>query len=238
MTDPLAHLEADITAALQGGEQALRDTHKPSMWMYLDDSGDGSCNAVASSHLIMSTCVFRDTAHIQQARSAIDACAERFGIKGEFKFSKVRKRVKDDFFERMADVEFSIRAIVVDKALIRSPYYRAGPSQMKGLAISQLLSHGFGEIRNAKVFIDGEDTKAFGISDAAHFRDKAEKAAPGSIHSVKFADSKQNRIIQIADMHAGAINATVRREKPRMPQYFETFKERLYQPRGTYWHFQ
>lgn len=223
--------------AYRAADQLAREPIKPSTWVYLDDSGDGSTSSQSSSHLVMATCVFRSTGDMEHASHLVDACAEKFGIKGEFKFAKTRKKVKDHFFDSMHEARFSVRAICIDKKLINSRKYTTSASMMKGLAISQLLDHGFGILQNSKVFIDGQDTKAFKIPDAAYFINAANQKHPGAVTQVKFVDSRANRLIQLADMHAGAINAHFRRDKPRLTHYIPTFQHRMRIPEGTLWHF-
>ncbi|WP_152609624.1 DUF3800 domain-containing protein [Brevibacterium linens] len=223
--------------AYQAADKLAREPVKPSTWVYLDDSGDGSTSQQASSHLVMATCVFRSTEDMEHASRLVDQCAEKFGIKGEFKFSKTRKKVKDYFFDSMHEAKFSVRAICLDKQLIKSRKYTTNAPMMKGLAIAQLLDHGFGILQNSKVFIDGQDTKAFKIPDAAYFMDAANRKNPGAVAQVKFVDSHSNRLIQLADMHAGAINAHFRRDKPRLTHYIPTFQHRMRIPDGTLWHF-
>lgn len=223
--------------AYQSADQLASEPIKPSTWVYLDDSGDGSTSPQASSHLVMATCVFRATEDMERASRLVDECASKFGITGEFKFSKTRKKVKDYFFDSLHEAAFSVRAICIDKSIITSRKYTTSAPMMKGLAIGQLLDHGFGVLRNSKVFIDGQDTKAFKIPDAAYFMDAANRKHPGAVTQVKFVDSRSNRLIQLADMHAGAINAHYRRDKPRLTHYIPTFQHRLKIPEGTLWHF-
>ena len=208
------------------------------MWVYLDDSGDGSTKPGATSHLTFASCVFTSKHHVEHARKVMDKIADDFGINGEFKFSKTSKTRKQHFFEQINQVKFAVRAIVIDKSRIRARKYRENPHQMKALGIAQLLDNGFGTVVNAKVFIDGQDTKAFGIPDSRHFLSQANQKFPGTVREVNFVDSRKSRFIQLADMHAGAINSAVRTDKDKRPQYLEMFRRRTFQSNGgTLWHF-
>jgi len=185
----------------------------------------------------MAACVFREPADIEALKSRMTACAHMNGHRVEFKYSKTKERLKDCFFACTSDVNYSIRAISVDKSKLYSAKLRESPSALKSYAIRMLLSRGFGTIRDAKVIIDGQDTKAFGIADTAYLMRMANSERPGTIREVSFADSKQNVGIQLADMVAGAIQKGVRTHKPSDPKHLSIIRPRSYQPRGTLWHF-
>lgn len=207
--------------------------------MFIDDSGDGGFKVGrgSTSHLIMAACVFRDPKQIEALSEAVHTCAQRNRVGDEFKYAKTKDRIRGCFFDCTAHVDFDVRAIIMTKEWIWSPNYRSNPSKFKSFAIAQLLSHGFGQISDAKVFIDGQDTKAFGISDAEHVASIANRSSPGTISSVRFVDSRRNVGIQLADMIAGAINRGVRTHAPADTRHLDRFRHRTYQPRGSYWFF-
>lgn len=209
------------------------------MHVFIDDSGDGGFKVGqgSTSHLVMAACVFRDPKQIERLSEAVGRCAARNRVTGEFKYAKTKDRIRGCFFDCTADVEYDIRAIIMTKEWIWSPRYRSSPSRFKSFAIGQLLSHGFGQIHDAKVFIDGQDTKAFGIPDAEHVAGIANRAAPGTISTVRFVDSRANVGIQLADMVAGAINRGVRTHAQSDPRHLDVIRHRTYQPRGSYWFF-
>ncbi|MFE1082488.1 DUF3800 domain-containing protein [Brevibacterium sediminis] len=208
----------------------------PSMLVYVDDSGDGGFkfDSGSSSHLIMAAVVFKDLDQMSALKAAFERCRAATGHKAEFKFAKTKDRVKDSFFAEIEPVEFKARVIVINKNLIWARKYRQNASMLKNLAIHQLLDHGFGHIRDAKVFLDGQDTKAFGIPDSHYVMNSVK---PGAIREVKFADSKSTIGVQLADMVAGAVNWRVRTHKHQVPKYFEILFPRMIQPEGTLWHF-
>jgi hypothetical protein len=100
-----------------------------------------------------------------------------------------------------------------------------------------LLTKNFGQIHNAKVFIDGQDTKAFDMGDSEYLVKMVNGQSPGTISQVKHVDSKTSRPIQLADMVAGAILRAVRTDQPSTPKHLDTFRQRTYQPEGSYWYF-
>jgi hypothetical protein len=185
----------------------------------------------------MAACVFRDPKQIEALSEAAHRCRTMNHINAEFKYAKTKDRVKDCFFACTSHVDYKVRTIVIQKDRIYSTKLRSSPSALKSFAISQLLSHGFGYIQDAKVVIDGQDTKAFGISDTQYVARMANSAASGTIRKVEFADSRQNVGIQLADMVAGAINRGVRTHKPADDRHLRLVHPRTYQPHGTFWMF-
>lgn len=210
------------------------------VWVFIDDSGDGGLkfSSGSSSHLVMAACIFRDPKQIEHLAECVQQCREKNRHRTEFKYSKTREGVRDCFFECTESVDYAIRTIFMDKAKLHSPKLRSSPSAMKSYAIRMLLTKNYGFIQGAKVIIDGEDTKAFGIEDSAYLMRMVNQASPGTIGSVKFDDSKVNVGIQLADMAAGAINRGVRTHKTSDWKHLALIRPRMYQHRGgTLWDF-
>lgn len=183
----------------------------------------------------MAACVFREPEHIGEAVRLIESCAVRNHRHREFRYSATKERVRDCFFECIAPATFDVRTIIIKKSLIYSSHLRSSPSAFKSYAIRQLLTKNHGQIRGAKIFIDGQDTKAFGVEDAAYLTRMVNREAPGTISHVRHLDSSISRPIQLADMVAGAINRAVRTHRPSSTKHVVTFRHRAFQPRGNYW---
>lgn len=209
------------------------------MHVYVDDSGCGGFKLGhgSSSHLVMSAAVFRDTAEIQRLDDLLESDRHPRAPKCEFKFTKSNDARRARFFEVVDPVDFHVRAIVIDKTLVRSGHLRSNPAAFKSWAIRMLLTKHFGQIQNAKIFIDGKDTRGFGVSDEAYLMRMVNREAPGTIGAVRFVDSKQSIGIQLADMTAGAINRAYCNEPRRDGTYLRAFRRKTYQPRGSLWLF-
>lgn len=207
------------------------------MHVYIDDSGCGGFRfgQGSTSHLVMAACVFRHTEHIRQVDELIQACAEENRLRREFKYSDVADRARDSFFECIKPAQFHVRAIVINKSHIYSEKLRASPAALKSYAIRQLLTKNYGQISGAKVFIDGKDTKAFGIEDAQYLPRMVNRESPGTIAEIRHVDSRGSRPIQLADMVAGSIHRAFRTDRPANNRHLDTFRHRAWQPKGTLW---
>lgn len=188
--------------------------------------------------MVMAACLFSRPDHIEEASAAVNRCREMNRQRREFKYTKTRDGIKDCFFTCTVQVPFAVRTIVIDKLTLRSDHLRANPRDLKSFAIKQLLTHGDGFIRDAKVFIDGQDTRAFQMTDARYFTHNVNRASPGAVSQVTFVDSKESNPIQIADMVAGAIHRFVREDEKHSDRHFNTFPRRLLRPLGgSFWRY-
>lgn len=191
----------------------------------------------STRHLVIAACVFAEPEHIQHAAECITSCRDRNRQSREFKYAKTKDSIKTCFFACTNEAKFHVRAIVIDKTQIRSPHLRDNPGDLKSYAIHQLLTHTYGTVKDAKVVVDGQDTKSFGMTDSAYFMRQVNGKQPGTLRGVEFADSRTNVMVQLADMAAGAIHRAVRLDDKQDHRHLEMFRRRTFQPRGSLWHF-
>lgn len=211
------------------------------MHVFIDDSGDGGFKVGqgSSSHLVMSAVVFRSPEEIEKLKELTEGCKARHRFGREVKFAKTKAAFKQDYFDCISSVDFAIRAVVMDKAIIHSAHLRSSPAAFKSHAIRQLLTHTDGSVFQAKVVVDGQDTKAFGIHDREYLARMANKNNVDVVRHVSFQDSRTNVGLQLADMTAGAINAARRSHKPSNDEFLKvlTRQQRFVRPRGSLWDF-
>lgn len=216
------------------------------MFAFLDDSGDSGFkfNAGSTRFVVMSACIFENKEDVSLAWERVE-CARNLSSDGihfnrhdrEFKYNKTKKALKTAFFESMKPAKYHVRAIVLDKQQVYSRHLLGHPGDIKSYLIRQLFTHTFGQVKNASLVIDGRDTRAFGMRDREYIMHMVNRECPRTLSTVEFADSKENPMIQLADMTAGAIRAVNERGDAESRHHFETFSDRLHQPGGTYWHF-
>ncbi len=193
----------------------------------------------------MAACIFDDRAHIKEALQLVENArihtapdGTTFRVSKEFKYSKCKDTHKDRFFEEIAEAKFRVRAIILDKELLWSDRLLAQPGHLKNELIFQLMSSHFGTIDDAKLVIDGQDTRAFEISDRDHFMARVNGRTPGTLREVEFADSAKNGLVQLADMVAGAIRRRVETGEAKAIEHMTSFVTRTRRANGgTYWHF-
>ncbi|MBS5918237.1 MAG: DUF3800 domain-containing protein [Varibaculum cambriense] len=220
---------------------------EPEAYVFIDDSGDAGMKLEqgSSKYIVMAACVFYSRKSIVEFLSVIDTLRNRHISHGkvirysrEFKYSKTKLALKDEYFNAIKNCNFYVRVIFIDKNDLYSPHLRSNPEDLKMYMIKQVLTQTRGKITRAKVIIDGKDKRAFGFSGGAEYlRKTVNSKNHHPIQSAEFADSKDNELIQLADMIAGAVHGLLR-GNPDSENHVRTFRGRTYQPYGTWWHFQ
>lgn len=215
------------------------------VWVFIDDSGDAGFKfgQGSTNYLVLAAVVFREREDLEHAISLIEGSRFRYRPTGqavadtrEYKFSKTSDERKRRFFKAIEPAKFHVRAIVIDKRKIYSGRLRENPSALKSYMIHQMLTHHFGQIQNADLIIDGQDTRAFEVGDREYFMRVVNQKSPGTLKRVQFVDSQESAPIQLADMVAGAIRKSLEGCK-KSRAHWDTFRPRGHQPRGSIWYF-
>lgn len=107
--------------------------------------------------------------------------------------------------ETVVRFDFKVRALVIDKTLLRSDELRSSKNSFYSYAIKMLLKHSDNSIINARIKLDGSGDRTFRRSFELYLRKSLNLADKKIIGNLKFTDSKSNTLIQLADMIAGSI---------------------------------
>jgi hypothetical protein len=207
----------------------------------VDDSGDAGfkLDSGSSRFLVMAACIFVGADAMDQAAAAVENCRVELGLgaRFEFKYGKTAKPFRDAFFTAVERCPFSVRAIVFDKATMNRATTPEMPHGLGNYAITQLLLRRPGSIVDAKLVIDGKDSKAFGITKATYFRKTINGQAPGTVRKVYHADSARDRLVQLADMVAGAIHRFERTGGTEAQAHMAVVRKKAVPPLGDLWHY-
>ncbi len=184
------------------------------MLVFIDDSGDAGFKiAKGSSPLFVVGMVVFDNIHTAQRASArMDQIGIQFGHRTEFKFATCRNSVRDEFFRQMVAEEFSVRALVVDKELVRSENLKSVSDRFHQHFIRLLLRQGTGVLKDATIVIDGSGGRDFRSGIGTAIRNQMPS---GSVAKVRLKDSRSDRLVQLADMCVGAIYRAHRKDDRR-----------------------
>lgn len=174
------------------------------MFVFIDESGDpGFKLARGSTEVFVAAMVaFENSEAATATQTAIESVAARLRISDEFRFNKSRHEVRDAFFKGIEKCAFRVRAIVVKKALIYSPHLRSDKEAFYSFFVRSMLSFDGGLLRGATVIIDGSGDRTFKRELKTYLRKRLE---PGALKDVRFSNSQSDRLVQLADMCAGAI---------------------------------
>ena len=184
----------------------------PPMLILIDESGDAGFKVAKGStpYFVVAMVIFRDLDEAERTSQVIAQARERLRVRPEFKFNKCANVVRDGFFEAVRSCRFTIRALVVDKALIYSEGLRDDKGRFYNYFVRMLLEHDNGALQGARVRIDGSGDREFKQELERYLRRQLDA---GKLSSVKFAESHRNNLIQLADMAAGAIFRSYRDDR-------------------------
>jgi hypothetical protein len=167
---------------------------------------------------------FNDSDEARACQTDIEALATRLRIGGEFKFSGSRPKVRDPFFKAIMNFDFRVRAIVVTKERIYSPHLRTNKEAFYSFFVKTMLRFDDGLLSDATVVIDGSGDRDFRRELGAYLR---RHLGPGRLKRVKFSNSASGRLIQLADMCAGAIARSYRKDRTDAKQWRDMLRSKI-----------
>lgn len=182
------------------------------MLVFIDESGDPGFkfSKGSSEYFVVALVAFKDVEQSQMTINAIDSLSKGMRSYSEFKFSRSRPEIKDAFFEAVRPFDFCVRAIAIKKDGLYSQKLRTEKSSFYSFFVKSMLKFDNGLLKDAKVVIDGSGERSFRNELAAYLR---KHTGDGAVKKVIFSDSKNDRLIQLADMCVGAIARSYADEK-------------------------
>ena len=179
------------------------------MLVFIDDSGDPGFKLTQGStrHFVIACCVFNSPESAESVANDIRSFKSNIGWthKSELKFSQTKKDINLSFIDQFCSKDFFVRAIMVDKILVRSGFLINNHDHFFNYAISQVLSRSNGTIENANIKIDGKGGREYRNAMETYLRSQANSRDLAVIKDVKFVTSKGDQLIQLADMVAGCV---------------------------------
>lgn len=183
------------------------------MNIYIDDSGCGGFKfgLGSSIHLVFAAIIFDDPASLERLSNGIAEKKKAYNYQGEIKFNKSSDEARGALLRVVGESDCRIRIISADKRFIYKKHLRQNPAALKSYLIRMLLSEHDGTISDAKIFIDGKDTKGFSTerSDEDYFLRMCNRKYENTANQIRFVDSKENVGIQVADLVAGACRSAL-----------------------------
>jgi len=201
------------------------------MLVFIDDSGDPGfkLDKGSSCYFVISAILFEDNLEAEKTAIAIKELKRElnFAEDVEFKFNKSRKTVREKFLSAVNPFSFKIRCIVMEKKIIRSEELRSNKKSFYAFAIKTLLEHNGDEILNARIKIDGSGDREFRKNFLTYLRRELNSKNKCVVQNSKLVDSKNNVLIQMADMVAGAIRRSYCEEKTDKYSYKSIIKKHI-----------
>ncbi|MEY2925866.1 MAG: hypothetical protein RL367_343 [Pseudomonadota bacterium] len=203
------------------------------MLVFIDESGDPGFKLASGSSpvFVLAMVMFSDRDAAQKTSAVIDGLRASLGFRTEFKFHKSRDEVHDAFFGAVAPCPFRVRAIAVEKERIKSVFLREHKSAFYNFFLKTMVKFDNGRLTIARIVIDGSGDKAFRQGLAKHV---SRNATPGAIKDLRFKDSANDPLVQLADMCACANARSYRRDRSDHDRWRKMLKSRL----DTIWDFE
>jgi hypothetical protein len=170
----------------------------------IDESGCSGfkLNKGSSPYFTLGMTIFSDLSVAEKISNKISELRNVLCIGDEFKFSKSHPKIRDVFFSAVRDYDFTVRALVVDKRNITSNHLKHSHDNFYNYFLKMLLEYDAGVLHGATIKIDGRGDKIFRKTLNSYLRNQV---GGHKIKKIKFADSKKDNLIQLADMVVGAI---------------------------------
>lgn len=206
------------------------------MLVLIDESGETGFKDTSSRYFILTMVVFRDAdaegRYLKAEATAriIKQVMAETRHKPEFHFTDCSQRVRNAFFTGLNahECDFEVYSLIVDKKLIVSDHLKKNPQKFYNFMLKQLLTHS--PVEGATIKIDGQKSKAFRKALQSYLR----QGNHGMLAKLKFADSKKDVLIQLADMACGAIAYSYNRsDRLESDTYLKMLGRRVV----SIWHF-
>ncbi|MFH1563498.1 MAG: DUF3800 domain-containing protein [Nitrospirota bacterium] len=180
------------------------------MLVFLDDSGDPGfkIGKGSSNVFVIALIIFDDNLEAEETAIKIKRLRREIGKddRFEFKFNKCSQVLRCHFLSTIADCRFRVRALVMRKDRIYGEELRKSKESFYAYTVKMVLKHSNDTIRDAKLKIDGHGERKFRREFLVYLRQELNNSERKTILDLKFVDSKENVLIQLADMVAGAIH--------------------------------
>lgn len=200
------------------------------MLVFIDDSGDAGfkLDRGSSQHFVIACIIFDDNLDAEETALKIKRLRRELNWRDdhEFKFNKMNKALRLQFLGHIKNCSFRVRAIVADKSIIRSPELRRNKNKFYNYMIKEVLSKSDGVMRDARIRLDGHEDRAYKKAAATYFRQQV-NARSNVIRDMKFVNSKNDNLIQLADMIAGSILRSTQKTKTDNQDYMKIIKKRI-----------
>jgi hypothetical protein len=171
------------------------------MLVLIDESGCTGFKPSSSTHFVIGMIIFNTFKDAETTANIITNLKKEVGFKREFRFNSCDNRKRDLFFEAIKEACFSTRLFVVEKRLIYKTELRTKDNLFINYCLKCLMKDGAYRIQNAVIKIDGKGSRTFRKSCESYLR---KQMPPGTIKDIKFCDSKNDILIQLADMVVSA----------------------------------
>lgn len=199
--------------------------------VFIDESGDAGfkLDKGSSKTFTIACVVFDDELEAEKTAIAIKELRRKlkFSDRVEFKFSGSSNKTRTAFLKTIRPFSFKVRALVVQKEIIRSDQLKNDKNSFYSYFIKMVLQHNKETIKEARVRIDGSGDRIFRRRFLTYLRKELNSRQRKVVHNIKMVNSKSNVLIQMADMLAGTIRRYKEGEKKDAKKYWSIIQSKI-----------
>ena len=197
--------------------------------VFIDDSGDPGfkLGKGSSSHFVMACVIFDDPLDAEEVALAIKKYRRSLGWADhrEFKLNKTNKKYVKELLANVAGLNFRVRAICIDKNVIRSHELKNKRDSFYNYVIKEVLAK-TSTLENADIRLDGHSGREYKKSASTYLRREV-NSRNKKIKRVRFVDSGTNNLIQLADLVAGSILRSAQTSKTDSGDYIKILGKKI-----------
>lgn len=194
--------------------------------IFIDDSGDPGFTKASSTNFVMAAALFIEPKVAELLSKQISEYRKSLGWRDdyEFKFTKIRKDIIANLLKIATEFDFQVYAVYVDKTSFRNIAQIVDDQKLYNWTIKELLT--IMPITEAKIEIDGRSSKQNMQRTTAYLRQQINPDHSKKL-AIKFEDSVDDNLIQLADLIAGSINRYVNADKTDYRTYIKIIKKKI-----------
>jgi len=200
-------------------------------YIFIDESGDAGFkfDKGSSRFFVMVAIIYDDSLEVEKTAVAIKSLRRKIGFSDnkEFKFNKLNKEFRVKFFKETNIFKFKVKCLTIDKKTLKDRGLRSDKDSFYAYAVKMFLKRGASSVLGTKVKLDGSGDKIFRRNFFSYLRKELNQEDKRMIRNVRFVDSKDNQLIQLADMVAGAIRRSLEEGKSDKDTYKSIFKKHI-----------
>ena len=197
------------------------------MIIAIDDSGDPGfkLGKGSSEYFAIVAIFFENDLDAEEAALKIKRLRKslHWNPSHEFKFRKSSAEIKRQFFETIAPIDFRAGISIVDKRHFGDKALQREAGKFYNTIILHTILT-YGQFRRAHIYIDGEGGNDYRRKVKTFFRQNLPKDA---VRALSYRDSRQDNLIQIADMVAGAALRSVSNRRSNRFDYLELLRSHI-----------
>lgn len=192
------------------------------MIVFVDEAGDTGLKLKqgSSQFFIITLVIFDEDDEALACDQRIALLRRELGVGQEFEFhfNETPRRIKDHFFKAIVPYNFFYVSTIINKKNFYGEGFKFKNSFYKYACrlvfdnVKQYLEH-------AIVVFDGSGSRQFKQELATYLRKRMNDDATLRVRKVKMQDSKNNNLIQLADMVCGAVNLSLKSSEDENWEY-------------------